>query len=128
MYVKHWCFPTLIFYILLAIIIALLFKKSIKYKKNSDSKFNKKYICYFLIYLIFIIFSCLRVIQPGIGGADTYNYIKYFNTMQYVNFNLKDIVLFNGFEYIFYNLMFFIRIIGGNFYIFMFIIYSTIIL
>ena len=131
---KAWSWYTLFLYLLLAIIIDLLFRQSI-ISKNNDNKikigkwnFKTKYIYYMLIYIIFILFSCFRVIGDGIGGADTYNYIEYFNTLGYVDFSLKETILFSGYEYLFFNTMYLVRMLGGNFFHFSLLIYSIIII
>ncbi len=132
--IKKWDNYTLIVYLLLAILIALLFKLSIIFKKDSakikliGQQIEAKYICYIIIYLIFIFFSCFRYIAPGVGGADTLVYINYFENLGYVHFSIKETLLFSGYEYLFFNFMFLIRILGGNYYVFQFFIYSIIIL
>lgn len=131
---KYFSWYTLFLYVILAIVVSLLFKKSI-IEKNKNSKikifkheFKKKYIYYFIIYIIFILFSCYRVTDGEIVGADTQNYINYFNTLGYVHFDLKETFLFSGYEYLFYNLMYLVRVIGGTFFHFSIIIYSLIII
>ena len=132
--IRKWDNYTLIVYLLLAILIALLFKLSIIFKKESTKiklfgqKIETKYICYLFIYLIFIIFSCFRYIAPGVGGADTLVYINYFENLGYVHFSIKETLLFSGYEYLFFNFMFLVRILGGNYYVFQFFIYSIIII
>ncbi|MBE6156223.1 MAG: EpsG family protein [Firmicutes bacterium] len=125
---------TLLIYLGLSLLIAVLFKLSIK-AKNQDKqihffnkKINNKIIYYFIIYFVFIIFACFRTIAPGIGGADTQTYINYFNMFQYTPFFSLNNLLLNSYEYLFYNLMFLIRTLGGNFFVFSFIIYSIIII
>lgn len=131
---KGWSWTSLGVFISLAIIIALLFRQAIKAKKNNYKiklfkfSFPQKYIYYFLIYIIYIIFSCFRLIGNEIGGADTYNYINYFEELGYVHFNIKEMLIFNGFEYLFYNTMYIIRLLGGNFFTFLFVIHSIIII
>lgn len=133
-YTKHWDLPTLLLYLFLALLFAWFYKKSIiAKKKNAVSNFfcfkiEQKYIWYGLIYTIFIFFSCFRYIGPGIGGTDTLIYVDHFQNMNYVPFKIKEVLLFSGFEYLFYNLMYFIKILGGDYFVFSLIIYSTIIL
>ncbi len=131
---KGWSWTSLGIFIVLAILIALLFRKAVKSKKN-DKKiklgkiyFSQKYIYYVLIYIIYILFSCFRLIQEGIGGADTYNYINYFENLGYVHFKIKEMLTFNGFEYLFYNTMYFIKLFGGNFFTFLVVMHSVIII
>ena len=118
---KEWSYITLIVYLIMALLMAFLFKKAIQSKNNKETiKFKKwnlkiKYLYYILIYLIFILFSCYRYIGVYVGGADVPNYVKYFYNLGYVNFDLKKTLIFNGYEYLFYNTMYLIRIIGGNF-------------
>lgn len=54
-------------------------------------------------------------------------YMKYFNELGYVKFFQNNSLIFNGYEYIYYNLMYLVRILGGNYICFEFIIYSAII-
>lgn len=126
--------PTLILYLTLAFIIAFLFKKAISAKCNCEyfnfgkKSIEKKYIYYFFVYLIFILFSCFRVVSDDIGGADVRTYMKYFNTISYVPFFSIDNLLLNSYEYVFYNLMVLVRTLWGNYFIFEFIVFSTIII
>ena len=55
-------------------------------------------------------------------------YMKYFNELGYVKFFQNNSLIFNGYEYIYYNLMYLVRILGGNYICFEFIIYSAIII
>ena len=125
---KEFSLITLVIYIFMALIIAFLFKKAIWAKNNKKTfkigsyDINFKYFYYLLITLIFVIFSSFRYISDGIGGADTYNYINYFKSLGYVPFDLKNTLIFNGYEYLFYNTMFIVRILGGNYRIFLIII------
>ena len=83
---------------------------------------------YFIIYIIFILFTCFRYISPGIGGTDTLVYMELFNNISYTHLNIKDMLLLDGNEYLFYNLMYIVRLFGGNYYIFQFIVYSIIVI
>ena len=102
---KSWDWKTLIIYVLLAIIIMLLSKKSIESKcqnkKISFKKFNieEKYLYYFIIYTIFIIFSTFRVVSDGIGGTDTVTYMEQFEKIKYVRFFSISNLTFNDYEY-----------------------------
>lgn len=131
---KGWSWSTLMLFVLLATTIALLFRQAVKAKKNNNKIklgkicFSQRYIYYFLIYIIYILFSCFRLIKEEIGGADTYNYINYFENLGYVHFNVKEILIFNGFEYLFYNTMYLIRLFGGNFFTFLVVMHSSIII
>lgn len=133
MIIKGWEVQTFLLYITLAILISYLAKLSIDAKnKNQKITIGKlnikvKYMYYFAIYLIFIIFSVFRVINDNMGGTDSLTYIKHFNEMKYVKFFSLETLRFNGFEYVYYNLMYLVKILGGNFHCFEFIIYSLII-
>ena len=133
-YTKHWDFQTLLLYLFLAILFALFYKKAIicKKKKLTINVFglilNQKYLWYGLIYILFILFSCFRYVAPGIGGTDTLVYMEHFKNITYVPLKIKELILFSGFEYLFFNLMYFIKILGGNYFYFSLIIYSIIIL
>lgn len=133
-YVLEWNWATLLLYLILAVVIAYLFKEAINAKKREsyvsifNFKFSEKYLYYFLIYYIFVSFSAYRTITPNVNGADTMNYVNYFNTLGYVKFFTIDNLIMNSYEYLFYNLMFIVRLLGGNFFNFSFIVYSIIIL
>lgn len=131
---KSWDWKTLIIYVLLAIIIMLLSKKSIESKcqnkKISFKKFNieEKYLYYFIIYTIFIIFSTFRVVSDGIGGTDTITYMEQFEKIKYVRFFSISNLTFNDYEYFYYNLMFIVKLFGGSYINFEFLIHSAIII
>lgn len=133
-YTKHWDWSTLVLYLFLSIILAYFYKKSISAKKKNlkISLFgifiHQKYVWYSLIYCIYILFSCFRYIAPGIGGADTLVYIEHFENMTYVPFRLKELFWFSGYEYLFFNLMYLVKLMGGNYFIFSWIVYSIIII
>lgn len=133
MIINGWEVQTFLLYITLAILISYLAKLSIVAKNENQNitigKLNikVKYMYYFAIYLIFIIFSVFRVINDNMGGTDSLTYIKHFNEMKYVKFFTLSNLKFNDFEYFYYNLMYLVKILGGNFHCFEFIIYSLII-
>jgi len=54
--------------------------------------------------------------------------MKYFDELGYVKFFQNNSLIFNGYEYLYYNLMYLVRILGGNYICFEFIIYSAIII
>ena len=132
--VEKWDTLTLILYLSMAILIALLFRFSIIAKIESkkikifNSHINQKYIYYFAIYLILIVFLVFRYVGIGVGGADAGNYIKFFNESKYVHFNIEKILLFKGDEYLFYNFSFLMHLISNNYRPFFFAIYSLIII
>ena len=134
MFVQKWDNFTLILYVFIAVLVSLLFKISIIAKEKKQVidifkiRLEKKYLYYFLIYLILIIFLVFRKIAPGIGGTDTPTYMSYFDNLGYVKFDIKSLFLFNDFEYVFFNLMYLTRILGGNYLHFSFIVYSGLIL
>lgn len=55
-------------------------------------------------------------------------YMKYFDELGYVKFFQNTKYIFNGYEYLYYNLMYLVRMFGGNYICFEFIIYSVIII
>lgn len=55
-------------------------------------------------------------------------YMKYFDELGYVKFFQNTKYIFNGYEYLYYNLMYLVRMFGGNYICFEFIIYSAIII
>lgn len=133
-YVKQWSWPTLILYVGLAVLIAFLFRQSIIAKKDKKEikifkwKMNTKYIYYFLIYAIFIVFAGFRYYNAQIGGTDTVIYEGFFKTIQFIPFNFKTIFTFDGFEFLYYNFMVLVKTIGGNFFAFSAVIYSLLVL
>lgn len=134
MFVQKWDNFTLILYVFIAIFVSLIFKFSINAKEQKSVinlfkiKMEKKYVYYLLIYLILIIFLVFRKVGPGIGGVDTVTYMDHFNNLGYIKFDLKSLILFDDYEYVFYNLMYFVKMLGGNYQHFSFIIYSGLIL
>lgn len=132
--IKSWDINTLFLYVFLAIFISLLFRFSIieKNKKNVISlfkfKIENKYIYYLIIYLVLIVFLVFKKVAPGVGGTDTITYMEHFNNLGYIKFDLKSLFLFDSYEYVFYNLMYLVRILGGNYQHFSFIVYSGLIL
>lgn len=131
---KSWDWPTLILYVLLAITIMFLSMASIKAKKQNErikiKKINieKKYIYYVMIYIVFILFSTFRVVSNGIGGTDTITYIEHFKNMKYVRFFSIANLTLNDFEYLYYNLMYVVKLCGGAYINFEFLIHSSIII
>lgn len=125
---KSWSWITLFIYLGISIFTAILFKFSIKAKKNKSVirifKFSieKKYIYYCIIIMLFIIFSSFRYIGKDVGGADTLTYINYFNDFKFMKFDIKETLLLNGYEFLFYNLMFVVKALGGNFRIFLILV------
>lgn len=78
MLASHWDIETLIIYILMGIIAqACVF--SVHKKRNRGTlrkkRLQKEYIIWFIIWEIF---ACCRFVSPGIGGADAYGYVLYF--------------------------------------------------
>jgi len=132
--VKQWSWPTLVLYVGLAILIAFLFRQSIVAKKNKKEikifkfKLNVKYIYYFLICAIFILFASFRYYNAEIGGTDTVVYESFFTTIEFIPFSLKTIFTFEGYEFLYYNFMSLIKVIGGNFFAFSLAIYSLLVL
>ncbi len=133
-YVVKWDWLTLIIYLIIAFVTSLLLKKSIHYKKNKDffqlfgRKINKKFICYLIIYAVLVFFINTRLITDNVGGADSVRYINYFKTLGYIKFDFIGILKFSGWEYLYFNLMYLIRILGGSYYVFSYIIYSLIVI
>lgn len=131
---KGWDWLTLFLYIFISVFIALMFKYSIRVKNEGktikifNKKISQKYLYYLVIYIILILFSAFRYVGDGIGGTDTTVYMNHFKNIQYVHLSLKELLLFSGYEYLFYNTMYFVRILGGNYLVFSFIVYSLIIL
>lgn len=131
---KGWSWSTFLLYIILALLITFLSRLSVD-AKIKDKKIHiknyqlkVKYIYYFLIYVIFIIFSCFRVVTSEIGGADTLHYMEQFQEITYTKFFTLDNLFMNSYEYFYYNLMYLIKILGGNYIHFEYCIYSGIIL
>lgn len=80
-YLPHWSFQTLVFYLLLGIFPLL----SIRYNHGTLTKFG---LFDSLWLVIWTIAPTFRVIQrTGVGGRDAYGYIKYFEVCnnEYVN-------------------------------------------
>ena len=131
---KQWSTNTLMIYLLLASLISILFALAIRSKnKHKTFKIYKlnietKYIYYTIIYSILIIFLVFRYIGNEVGGADTYNYMGFFDGFTYIKFDIKDIISLSGYEYLFYNFMCLVKFFGGNFTIFEFFIYSFMII
>ena len=129
----RWDWWTLFIYLLLAFSCGLLLKLALRCKKNGDKlkifgiSLRIKYFCYFAVLFLLVLFMCTRVIDTDLGGADTLRYIHFFNTFGYTKFVLKDILTMHGWEYIFFNLMYLVRIIGGDYTIFMIIAYTVLV-
>ncbi len=70
---KGWSWSTLLLYVVLAILMTLCARRSVQVKlKNKKIKIGKKeisqkYLYYFVVYFVFIIFSCFRVVTKKIG-------------------------------------------------------------
>lgn len=132
-YLARWDWPSLIFYILLAILCSLILKCSIKYKRNPkylrflNMHINYKYIYYLLVIAILVFIMCTRVIKGEIGGSDSLRYKYFFESFDYVHFSLKNILTMHGWEYIFFNSMYLIKVIGGNYTIFSILVYTIIV-
>ena len=84
-----WSYATLALYLIIALVISLLFKRSIIAKKKK-SKFPTYIFYYMVIFIILILFSCFRTIDGNnrIGGADAPNYIKMFQEAKMPKFNI----------------------------------------
>lgn len=132
-YLVRWDWATLFLYLILSIVCSLILKKAILYKKEPKQlkifKFviNYKHICYVIVTFILVFFMCTRVIKGELGGSDTLRYIKFFNTFDYTPFSLNNILTMHGWEYLFFNSMYLVRILGGNYTIFSIIIYTTLV-
>ena len=132
-YVTEWDWATLVFYILLALFCSLLLKKSIKYKKSPkyfkifNYELNYKFVYYALVIVLLVFIMCTRVIEGEIGGADSLRYNYFFETFNYVPFSLKNILSMHGWEYVFFNAMFLVKILGGNYMIFSIFVYTIIV-
>ena len=69
---KGWSWSTLLLYVVLAILMTLCARRSVQVKlKNKKIKIGKnetsqKYLYYFVIYFVFIVFSCFRVVTKKI--------------------------------------------------------------
>lgn len=125
-YYKHWDIRTLIFYIGISLIVAAMFKKTIKIKEKNNNEKLRIFI-YIIIYLILIFIAVFRIIENGIGGTDAPAYIKFFLEADFVKFDIKKIVTLSGKEPIFYNFIYMFRIITTNYHYVFFAIYSLII-
>ena len=81
---KRWSWPTLLLYVLLAVLMTLCARKSVQAKlkdkriKIGKREIPKKYLYYFVIYLVFIIFSCFRVVTQTIGRSRYINIHEIF--------------------------------------------------
>lgn len=129
-YIACWNWPTLFFYLVLSLICGLILKRALiykvkpKYLKIFNFNVHYKYFCYILVLFILAFIMCTRVIKGELGGADTLRYIMFFKTFNYVPFSLTNILRMQGWEYLFFNFMYLIKILGGNYTIFSVIIYS----
>ncbi len=123
---NKWSNATLLLYISIAFIIALLFRKTI-IEKNKKKKLREYIIYYFIIYIILIIFSCFRTVGQNIGGADSINYINMFENVQKPVFDIILTLKFSGNEYIFFYLLYLVRCITSDYHIMFFVLYSIII-
>lgn len=128
--VRRWSTPTLIFYIISAILISFLFNVGIKNEKKiiKIGRYSFKYqsIIAIIIFIILMFISCFRTIGPLVGGIDARTYINAFLYDSYVKFDIFKILKMQGTEPLFYNLMTFIRGFTDNRYILFIIIYSII--
>lgn len=125
---KHWDIGTLILYLSLAFGMAILFRTAIKYKENKEDRKNKiSLIIYIIMYLVLIFIACTRTIAEGIGGTDAIEYIKQFQTAEFVKFDFLKILMLEGKEPIFYNMFYIVRLLTTDYHWVFFIIYSVII-
>ncbi len=133
-YIARWDWFTLVLYLTISAIFSIVFKISIRSKKNKEKikifsyKINKRYVYYFFIAVFLVLFITTRVIKDEIGGADSKRYIYFFDTFNYVRFDLIKIIKMQGWEYLFFNFMFLVKSLGGNYTIFSIFIYSIIVL
>lgn len=130
--VKAWSWITLLLYVALSCLTAFLFRQSVSAKKNGK-KLNIfgiyleiKILYYLAIYVIFIVFSCFKYSSHEIGGADSLNYMRFFREYGYIKFDIKEMLIFNGLEYLFYNTMYIVKILGGTYRMFLFVVNSVI--
>lgn len=121
----QWSIETLIFYIGLSMIIALLFKIAIQKKENKN---NLYILIYIILFGLLNFIAVFRYIDVKIGGTDAIAYIKLFNEATLVPFNLIKIITLNGKEYLFYNMFYIFRIFTIDYHYVFFLIYSIIIL
>ena len=132
--VKAWSWATLLLYVAIAGVTAFLFRQSvIAKKKNIRLKFwglelEVKSLYYLAIYVIFIVFSCFKYWSYEIGGADSFNYFKFFTEYGYIKFDIKQALIFNGLEYLFYNTMYIVKVLGGTYRMFLFVVNSVMVL
>ena len=118
--VKEWNWWSLLLYLIVAIVTAICFRQSVIAKKKESIikifkyKLKTKYIYYFIIFWIFVMFSSFRYIGQNVGGTDTNTYIDYFNAAKYIKFDIKETIRLNSYEYLFYNTMFLVKILGGT--------------
>lgn len=121
----QWSTGTLIFYISLSIIIALLFKIAIQKKENKN---NIYILIYIILFGLLNFIAIFRYIDVRIGGTDAIAYIKLFNEATLVPFNFIKIITLNGKEYLFYNMFYIFRIFTNDYHYVFLLIYSIIIL
>ena len=132
-YSVKWDWITLFLYLILTIFCGLILKKALSYKKEPkylnffNYSINYKYICYLIVIFVLVFFMCTRVIKGELGGADTLRYIKFFNTFDYTPFEIKNILGMQGWEYLFFNTMYLIRILGGNYTVFSIVVYTILV-
>lgn len=81
---KEWSWTTLLLYVLLALLLTLCARMSV-YAKLENRKFKiknleipQKYLYYFIIYCVFIVFSCFRVVTKSIGRNRYLNVYEIF--------------------------------------------------
>lgn len=126
--VKEWNWWSLLLYVIVAIVTAICFRQSVIAKKKESIikifkyKLKTKYIYYFIIFWIFVMFSSFRYIGQNVGGTDTNTYIDYFNAAKYIKFDIKETIRLNSYEYLFYNTMFLVKILGGTYRTFLIIV------
>lgn len=121
----QWSTGTLIFYISLSIIVAVLLKIAINKKKNKNNIYK---LIYFIIFGLLSFIAVFRYIDIKIGGTDSIAYIKQFNEATLVPFNIVKIITLNGKEYIFYNMFYIFRTVTDDYHYVFFLIYTIIIL
>lgn len=121
----------IVFFVILALIIALLLKNIFKYhfliKDNKNLKlYNNAYYCYYyyavLFFFLLTMLAVLRNVENGIGGADAQNYIDHFKNKTAVKNWVK-----KG-EFLFAYFTAFIRILTNDYRVYFFVIYSIIVL
>ena len=132
--VKAWSWSTLLLYVAISCLTAFLFRQSVIAKKNGKKlnifgiDLDVKILYYLAIYVIFIVFSCFKYSSYEIGGADSLNYMRFFREYGYIKFDIKEMLIFNGLEYLFYNTMYIVKILGGTYRTFLFVVNSVIVL